>query len=208
MIVARDSSSNQRGYHLAGVLAISAAVLTIPMLVLGFLVQPQWPKLAFPLLVPYVPVAVAQAVFAVVALFWFRRLLNDRFHFHDTDGLIVTIIVGAVLLSVVGLVAKIGVLLVPRTSVVAIGLLVALPIVMLGIPLAVLSIIFGVKLLRLQDDLFGLLRPFAYVTIAAGVCFVTILLAPLGLVVDAVSNVILGVIFLRALRAPAVADFV
>jgi hypothetical protein len=98
--------------------------------------------------------------------------------------------------------------LVAVAIVVAIGLLVALPIVMLGIPLAVLSIIFGVKLLRLQDDLFGLLRPFAYVTIAAGVCFVTILLAPLGLVVDAVSNVILGVIFLRALRAPAVADFV
>jgi hypothetical protein len=198
----------ERQYQWAGWLALTAAVLVLPLFVLGFLVQPQWPKLAFPLLFAYVPVVVLQTAFAVFALFWFRRLLNNRFHFHDTDGLIVTIIIGAIILGAIGLAAKIGVLFVPKSALVAAGLLALVPVIMVGLPLAILSIIFAVRLLRLQDDLCGLLKPFAYTTIAAGACFLTIILAPLGFLVDAVSNALLGMIFLRILKAPAQVEFV
>jgi len=198
----------EKQYQWAGWLAIAAAVLTFPLLILGFLVQPQWPKVAFPLLFVYVPVAVVQTGFALFALFWFRRLLNNRFHFHDTDALIVTIIIGSIVLSAFGLAAKIVVLFVPKSAQLAVALATLGPVILLGLPLAIVSIIFAVKLLRLQDDLSGMLRPFAYTTIAAGACFVTIILAPFGYFVDAVANVMLGMIFLRTLKAPAPVEFV
>ena len=37
----------------------------------------------------------------------------------------------------------------------------------------------------------------AILTIAAGVCFATFVLAPVGLVIDAAGNVVLGLIFFK-----------
>ncbi len=202
------SASDENQYNLAGRLAIAAAVLSLPLLVLGFMIQPHWPRLALPLLIMYVPATAFQTAFAVFALYWFRRLLNNRFGFHDTDALIVTIIIGAVVLAATGLAAKIGLLLVPKSALVAVGLLVLVPLILVALPLAVVSIIFAIKLLRLQDDLGGMLKPFAYTTIAAGACFVTIILAPFGLLLDALSNVFLGLIFLRTARAASQVEFV
>ncbi len=202
------SASDEHQYNLAGRLAIAAAVLGLPLLVLGFLIQPHWPRLAVPLLIMYVPATAFQTACAVFALYWFRRLLNNRFGFHDTDALIVTIIIGAIVLAAIGLAAKIGLLFVPKSALVAVGLLVVVPLILIALPLAIVSIIFAIKLLRLQDDLGGMLKPFAYTTIAAGACFVTIILAPFGLLLDALSNVFLGLIFFRTARAASQVDFV
>jgi hypothetical protein len=38
--------------------------------------------------------------------------------------------------------------------------------------------------------------------IASGICFITIFLAPVGVIVGAVSDVILGIIFFRAAEQP------
>ena len=78
----------------------------------------------------------------------------------------------------------------------------------IGIPLAILGIIFAVKLLRLESDQSGLLRPFAYVNIAASICFATFILAPLGLLLDAAGNVILGMLYLRRKSEPTAPEFV
>jgi hypothetical protein len=72
----------------------------------------------------------------------------------------------------------------------------------------VVGIVFAVRLLRLRDDLGGLLRPFAYTTIAACICYVTILLAPIGGLVDAGATVILGLIFLRLAKGLPQVEFV
>jgi hypothetical protein len=58
-------------------------------------------------------------------------------------------------------------------------------------------VIFGMKLLDLQDDLSGPLKPYAFLNIAAGVCFATFILVPLGLLLAAVGNVSLGMILHR-----------
>jgi len=81
-------------------------------------------------------------------------------------------------------------------------------IVTIGIPLAILGIIFGVKLLRPDADQSGLLRPFAYINIAASICFASFILAPLGLLLDAAGNVVLGTIFLRRKAEPVAPEFV
>jgi tellurite resistance protein TehA-like permease len=66
----------------------------------------------------------------------------------------------------------------------------------------ILSIIFATRLLRFPGNLYGLLKPFCYTMIASGICFITIFLAPVGVIVGAVSDVILGIIFFRAAEQP------
>ena len=68
----------------------------------------------------------------------------------------------------------------------------------LYIPFGLLTITFGVVLLKLKDDLFGLLRPYVFATIGSGVCGATLILAPVGNLAAAAAYVILGMIFLRA----------
>jgi hypothetical protein len=68
----------------------------------------------------------------------------------------------------------------------------------LFIPYCVITVIYAYKLLKLDDDLFGLLKPFAYSTMAAGICGATIILMPIGLIIQLAAFVIQGMIFLRA----------
>ena len=77
-----------------------------------------------------------------------------------------------------------------------------LPIVdkVLYITFGLLTITFGVVLLKLRDDLYGLLRPYVFATIGSGVCGATLILAPVGKLAAAVAYVTLGMIFLRAKR--------
>jgi hypothetical protein len=150
-------------------------------------------------------VNVAHMAMYVYAFARLRHLLNERFGFHAVDTLIIAIIavnVTLVSVSIAYRVAYVAGVLSESLVPVALG-----TIVLLALPLAIMGIIFAVKLLSLQDDLHGLLKPYAYTCIAAGICFATIILAPLGMIVAAVSTAILGTIFLRADRAPQV-DFV
>jgi hypothetical protein len=61
---------------------------------------------------------------------------------------------------------------------------------------------FATRLLRLPGNLYGLLKPFCYITIVSGICFITVLLSPVGIIAGAVADVILGVIFFRAAEQP------
>ena len=195
-------------YTLAGWLAIGAAVLALPLMILGVLVDVATRKGGDMLpvfLLLFAGVTVAHTTMLVYAFTRLRHLLNERFGFHAVDTLIIAIIVLTIALVSVSILSRVGLVagLIPEASLpLALGL-----IVLFSVPLAVLGIIFAVKLLSLQDDLHGLLRPYAYTSIAASICFATIILAPVGMIVAAVSTAILGAIFLRADRAPQV-DFV
>ena len=195
-------------YTLAGWLAIGAAVLALPLMFLGIMVDVATRKgseLVPVFLLLFACVNVVHVTMLVYAFARLRHLLNERFGFHVVDTLIVGIIVINIAIVSVSIVSRIGLVggLLPEALVpVALGV-----IVFLAVPLAILGIVFAVKLLSLQDDLHGLLRPYAYTSIAASICFATIVLAPLGMIVAAVSTAILGAIFLRADRAPQV-DFV
>jgi hypothetical protein len=195
-------------YTLAGWLAIAAAVLALPLLFLAIVVDVgarRGTEMLPALLTLYAGLTVAQTGMHLYAFYRLRHLLNERFGFHAVDTLIVAMIVLMLAMVSVSLLGRIGLAtgLIPE----AVTPLLVGMIVVFGVPMAVLSIVFAVKLLALQDDLFGLLRPYVYTGIAAGVCFATLVLAPLGMIVAAVSTAILGFIFLRADRAPGV-DFV
>mgnify|MGYP006870737291 CR=1 FL=1 len=87
------------------------------------------------------------------------------------------------------------VILGPAPTPVLLGIIAVM--VFIGVPLGILSVIFGIKLLEMQDNLNGLLKPYAILNIVAGVCFATFILAPLGLLIGAAGDVVMGLILLR-----------
>jgi hypothetical protein len=199
----------ERQYSLAGWLALAAAVLTIPMLAAGIatdVIARKAPELAPLVLLAYISLAVLQTFCGLYALWRFRTLLNERYDFHRVDALVTVIVVGVIVLMLLAITSRVAFLAMggeARFALIAIA-----AIASVSIPLAIVSIIFGARLLTLGSDLGGYLKPLAILTIAAGVCFATFVLAPVGLVIDAAGNVVLGLIFLRTEARPAVPEFV
>lgn len=196
-------------FRVPGYTAIVAAALTLPMIVLGItldILARKNPSVAGAILIPYLLVAIAQILCGLYAFGRFKTYLNQRHDFHDVDTLIIVIIIGSCLLSLIGIAARVSLVTlgVMKASVIAYLILIA----SVGIPLAILTIVFGVKLLRLQTGSGSLIRPFAYLTIAASVCFATFILAPVGLALDAAGNVVLGLVFLRREPDPPMPEFV
>jgi len=180
-------------YTLAGWLAIASAVLLIPEIGLAVLLG----FISSGLEIYVAPIHIANLCIGLYILYVFRKLLNQEFNFHATDTLITVLILVNIVFFVIGLVD-----LVSSTTGIELGTQRDLSLItmILFVPFSILTIVFGVKLLRLREDMYGLLRPYAYATIGSGACGATIILAPLGLVAAIAALVILGMIFLRAKR--------
>ena len=122
----------------------------------------------------------------------FRLLLHEGYDFHRTDRLITIMIWVNIVIAIIqlgdtfsrifGMNFELGLGILSMT---------------LFVPYCIVSIVFGLTLLKLQGDLFELLHPFAYTSIAAGVCGATVILIPLGMLFAIASLVIQGMIFFR-----------
>jgi hypothetical protein len=127
-------------------------------------------------------------VFLIYAWLRFRTLLNKRYAFHAVDTLIVVLIIGGITLGIVSYLARV----VPEFTV---------PIMvvgaMLGIALGILGIVYATRLLRLNGDLNGMLKPLAYTYMAASICFAVFILAPLGLALNVAATILLGVALMK-----------
>ncbi|MGD8818152.1 MAG: hypothetical protein PVJ51_13275, partial [Acidobacteriota bacterium] len=114
-------------------------------------------------------------------------------------GLTAIGIVGRALLAVLGIRAAHA----PMIAIVFVA-----PIILIGIVVGIVSIILGVKLFSLQNDLQYLIRPYAVISIIGGACFATIILAVLGALMIIAENVVLALLFLRAGEVEPTVDFV
>jgi hypothetical protein len=118
----------------------------------------------------------------------FRHLLNHRYGFHAVDKLILIVFVGGASIGVVAYLVR----MLPAFKV---------PLMVTGVMLMVvcgiLGILYATRLLRLNGNLNGLLKPLAYVSMIGSICFTLVLLAPLGLILSVASTIILGLALLR-----------
>jgi len=203
---ARSEATMQRNeYSKAGWAAVAAAALTPVMLAMGVALDVV--SDADPLvLATFAVVATAHTGLGVFALHRFRHLLGERWGSHATDRLISILIGGALAVLAVTLPGRLllGSGWLPRSS--ALGFTVALFVV--GVPVAIATIVFAMRLRHVEGDATGHLRPYANTTLAAGVCFATFLLSPVGLLLHAVAQVFLGLLLLHPEPKTAVPDFV
>ena len=136
-------------------------------------------------------------IITVYTLWMFKKLLNEEYEYHDLDLLIFISIWWAVVFEVVGL--GLGLLLIlfwpVNTVVAAVVYLVFMTAAMVSI--GIVDILIAVKLLKIKELFSEYIRAFAYITMVAGICEVTVLLTPISLLLAPVTWVILALIFFR-----------
>jgi hypothetical protein len=193
MVVAEGiSTEGGNRYALAGWLAIAQAVLIFPEI--GVAVFANYVLGASPVIkLATAPIHIVSMLVGIYVLYMFRDFLGKRFEFHQADNLILTLVGANIVFIVLGVLGLAFGLFLGAAE----GLFDLLSLV-LFVPYNIIVIVFGIKLLKLRDDLSGLLKPLVFMTIASGVLGATIILAPLGLLAHIASLVILGMVFLRA----------
>lgn len=186
-----DSGVN--GYAVAAWLSFASAVLSIPLVALQIYlmaISGDYPGVKF---FNVLLMAVGTPI-GIFVLYMFRKLLNDRFDFHRTDRVITVIIWSMIVIFPLQIATN---YMDADTSdtlwMIALG---SIPVFIIF--QCIITILFARRLLKMNDDLYGLKRPFARWTILAVLLQATIILMPLGILASTATQIMLGVIFLRA----------
>lgn len=182
---------NSNQYKTAGWLSIANAVLTVPTIALGFLLV-YVARSSLVVNIIQILLSILFCALGVYILYVFKDLLNTRYQFHFADNLILMLIWINIIFTITGL---------PKYLIPDVGV-VKLTLDIIGVVLfylmGIITVIFGIRILKLKDDLFGLLKPFAYMNIVSGVFIMSIVLLPFGLLAAVTAYIIQGIIFLRA----------
>ena len=178
-------------YTLAGWLSILQAVIILPKAGVDLFVEYLTPS-GYGILQLFIGFDVVSKLLGIYVLFMFRRLLNERHSFHKADKLINALIF---CYAAFALIWALDLVLNPQSNV-----LFALPIIY--ILSSLISIVYAIRLLKLESNLSGLLKPYVYTTIAGGVFGVTIVLGEYGRPIFMVSLILLGMILIRAKSEP------
>ena len=185
-----EAKTNQ--YTLAGWLAIISAILLVPEIGLAVLLE----FISSSMEVIIAPIHIVNLIIGVYILYMFRKLLNREFNFHSTDLIITILIIINIVSFIIGII-ELGGSMFGLDLTADHNLTIVIFVLIVN---CILTIIFGVMLLKLEGDLYGMLKPYAYTTIGSGVCGATVILAPIGFLAAIAGLVMLGMIFLRAKR--------
>jgi hypothetical protein len=211
----------------AGWIAIISGILLWILNIFTFLNQSVAVFFSF----KYELLSIVQVILIIYALWRFRGLLNGNFQFHNADGLInglIFLYAAMIVLQLAGyfffrylmpdaadwaqLFQQIGanIQLSAGTCSLISSLFSILIVIAVLVAIAanIVWIVFALRILRLQDDLRGMLRPFAVTTIVARSLCLTIILLPIGELALSICFIMLGMTFLRMASPPAQVDFV
>lgn len=172
-----------RTLTIAGWLTMISAFASIPMAYLAFKLEGQVDSTGTLILAT---MQVAGTILFVAITLFLKRLLNRIFYFHDTDKSIDLMIMANVVAGAF-VVGGMYIYQIKETA----GIAALVIMVFQGI----VQLQFGYKLLKLQNSLGGLLKPFCYLNMATGACIASIVLLLVGVVVSAISDLMLATIF-------------
>ena len=169
-------------------LTMTSAYATVPMAYLAFLLEGRGDSVGT---IMQVGLQVVGTLLFVAITLILKRVLDRLFSFHDTDrniDLMVMATVGAGGLLIGGLFFP-GIR--ENTEIAALVLMVFQGIVQLQ---------FGYKLLKLRNNLGGMLKPFCFLNMATGLCIASIMLILPGVLLSAISDLMLATIYFEIAR--------
>jgi hypothetical protein len=134
-----------------------------------------------------------------------RRLLWDRYDFHQADVIIPVLALAGVVLEILNQSTEVVQVMNPGHE----GQVIAARILFIVIPWGVVIIVFAAALLKLSFSERSLLRPYAYLNLAAGIILVSMVLAlvspvfglflfPFLVLTGVGSDILLALTFLRS----------
>ena len=129
----------------------------------------------------------ASKALMIYAYLKFRELLNTRYDFHAVDRLIpilivVGVITGALAYTTRAFEASVSSMVMGVTT---------------GLIMGVLGIVYTRRLLCMSGNLNGYLKPLAYTYLAASICFLVVVFAPVGLILFRAADIILALVFFK-----------
>jgi hypothetical protein len=187
-------------YIVAGWLAIVQAVLFPLGFVVGIVqtgIGARALDIRGPIIGPSELIFIAFTAIGVYTLLMFRRLLNERYENHDLDLLIIISIWWAVTFQVISIGLKVATIIYWPVDEIAFVLVYIVFMTAAMVSIGIVDIMIAVRLLKVKEAFNDAIRVFAYVTMAAGICEITVFLTPLALLLVPVTCVILAIIFLH-----------
>jgi len=172
-----------RAMIIAGWVAMTSAFASIPVAYLSWKLEGRIDSTAT-LIQTSIQVS-AILIFLAITLS-LKKLLNVNFNFHDTDKSIDWMIKANVVAGILTVIALQTVQYKDTLGIAALLILVAQGVV---------QIQFGYKLLKLQNNLGGMLKPYCYANMATGICIASVILILVGVLISAIADLMLGTIF-------------
>lgn len=194
----------ESNYKLAGWLAIVQAVLFPVSIVLGIIeagIASELFGIKRPFLGPTDLLMVLFTVIAIYTLLMFKRLLHERYNYHELDLLIYISIGWAIMFQVVGIGLTVLTSIMWPVDKLLFAVIYMVFLTAAMVTVGIVDILIAVKLLKVKENFSEYIRGFAYVTMAAGICEVTVLLLPVALVLMPVTAIVLALIFFRDQQA-------
>jgi len=195
--------SDQR-YRAAAILALVKTGIVVLMAAAAAFMSalPGWPLALLTARGFLLVLAGGMEAFVLLTL---RRLLWDRYDFRQADVIIAILAVASVVLEILNQLSEAAQAVSPGQA----GRLVMARILLVIIPWGILIIVYAAILLKLPFSERSLLRPYAYVNLAAGLLLVStaaalaapvlgLLLYPFLLLSEVASSVLLALAFLRS----------
>ena len=174
-----------RNLKIAGWLAMASAFLTIPLEYLSSRLEVRTDSEAT---IIQTIIQIFGTILFLAIMVYVKRFLNSLFNFHNTDKNIDLLIITGIVAGVLSVAVLYVTPLKESIGYAGIGIVIVQGVVQAQ---------FGYKLLKLPYDLGGMLKPFCYANIATGILLATIVLVPFGIVVSALSDLMLGTIFFK-----------
>jgi hypothetical protein len=173
-----------QSFNAAGWTAAAAVAAFVVEIIVTFASElPTYSEIISPSLVAFI--LAIHIAFGSYATYCLRAFLNERYEFHGADSLIPLLVGGGIVFGL----ALIGSRLVLDAT------LSMVLMFSLGIPLGVISMLFGYRLLTVNSTISGYKKPFAYSHIIAPICFLSVVLAPIGLLLLIVAETLLVLMF-------------
>ena len=176
---------NRKTFTASAWLTMISAFATIPMAYLAITMEGRNDSVGT---LTQVGLQVVGTLLFVAITLILKRFLNRLFVFHDTDKSINLMVITDIVTGVVLLTGIFFPELHGSTTKGALALMVFQGLVQLR---------FGYKLLRLHNNLGGMLKPFCCLNMAEGLCVASVVLIVPGIVFSAVSDLMLATIFFK-----------
>jgi hypothetical protein len=174
-----------RNLKIAGWIAMASAFLTIPLEYLSSRLEVRTDSEATIL---QTIIQIFGTILFLAIMMYVKQFLNNLFNFRNTDRNIDLMIITGIVAGVLSVAVLYVTPLKESIGYAGIGIVMVQGVVQAQ---------FGYKLLKLPYDLGGMLKPFCYANIATGILLATIVLIPFGIVVSALSDLMLGTIFFK-----------
>lgn len=173
---------------IAGWLAMASAFLTLPIAYLSFCLEGVHNSYSD---IIQTSIQTTGTLLFLAIILCLKRLLNAIFNFHGTDKNIDLMIIASIVT---------GMLSIGMFSFPALKESLQPAVIVILVALGIVQAQFGYRLLKLSNNLGGLLKPFCYANMATGIFLASVVLMPISIIVSALSDLMLGTIFFNISR--------